>query len=68
MMLADGIQEWMSRATRRQSSVVLVSLLSCVDWGRALKQPLCTVTPAAFNVIASVLSMNKKVLCRERRM
>jgi hypothetical protein len=31
--------------------VVLVSQLSCVDWGRALMQPLCTMTPVKFSFI-----------------
>ena len=32
------------------SEVVQFSQLSCVDWGRALMQPLCTVTPVMLSV------------------
>ena len=33
------------------TEVALFLQLSCVDWGRALMQPLCTVTPVKFSVI-----------------
>ena len=33
------------------TEVALFLQLSCVDWGRALMQPLCTVTPVKLSVI-----------------
>ena len=41
----------MKSVKEKTSEVVQVSQLSCDDWGRALMQPLCTVTPVKLSVI-----------------
>jgi hypothetical protein len=40
----------MNSVKEKPSEVVEFSQLPCVDWGRALMQPLCTVTPLKLSV------------------